>query len=80
MNEFNIPLPEDKDILKIGIVTDPYKVKVFKKELDKRGYKYKYIPSSITSMFSIMLPNKQEKVDKLAQDIKEINTLATKRY
>jgi len=39
--------------MKIGIVTDPWKVKIFKKELTKAGYKFEFTNSKTMPVFTV---------------------------
>ena len=59
---------------KIAITTDPWKKKIFRKFLKKKGYEFEEVKGKKIHVFSLMIEEKD--LYKLQEDIKEINQKA----
>lgn len=62
------------DKQKIGIATDPWKKKIFRKYLKKKGYEFEEAGGDEIHVFTVMIEEKD--LYKLQEDIKEINQIA----
>ena len=65
------------DKIKIGICTDPWKSKIFKKLLKKKGYEFEYVKGNDgMDVFSIDIH--PDDLHRAQNDIRDINTEARK--